>query len=113
MKCAAVTWSSPLHRGVQETSPRPTRPSFACIFTSRNGETECDPPRPLLMANSGLIGTRTGMVSMRLIFMRLPKNLPNGPWGCRVLKPPPEKEAVDRQDDQHEAQPPDAEIFEA
>src|SRR5262245_53266295 len=69
MKCAAVTWSSPLHRGVHETSPSPTRPSSEWTFTSRNGETECDPPRPLLIASSGLIGTRTGIVSMRLIFM--------------------------------------------
>ena len=44
-------------------------PPSVCTFTIRNGDTECDPPRPLLMASSGLIGTRTGTVSRRVIFM--------------------------------------------
>src|SRR6188474_3086514 len=113
MKCAAVAWSSPLQRGVQETSPRPSKPSSVWIFTNRKGETECDPPRPLLMASSGLIGTRIGMVSMRVIFMLSPQNLPDRNGRSRMLKAPPEKEAVDRQNDQHEPEPPDAKILEA
>src|SRR5215207_8752167 len=34
----------------------------------RNGDVACTPPRPDLMARCGLIGTRTGIVSMRVIF---------------------------------------------
>src|SRR5947207_13531472 len=69
MKCAAVNWSSPLHRGVQLASPNPTIPASVCTFTNRNGESECDPPRPDLMAKFARIGTRTGMVSMAVIFI--------------------------------------------
>src|SRR4051794_35589059 len=43
----------------------------------------CDPPRPVRMANSGLIGTLMGMVSMRVIFMsRYRINLHNGRARC-------------------------------
>src|SRR6476660_423751 len=69
MKWAALTWSSPLQRGVQETSPIPTRPLSAWTLTNKNGETECEPPRPLRIASSGLMGTRIGIVSSWLIFI--------------------------------------------
>src|SRR5688572_9528083 len=69
MKWAAETWSSPLQRGVQETSPIPVNPASVWTFTSRNGETTCEPPRPLRIASSGLIGTRMEMVSMWVILI--------------------------------------------
>src|SRR5437667_1364690 len=67
MKCAAVTWSSPLQRGVHDTSPRPVMPSPVRMRTSRNGDTEWYPPLPR-MARCSRIGTRTGIVSMPVIF---------------------------------------------
>src|SRR2546426_11865125 len=42
-------------------------PSSVCIRTSRNGDTEWYPPLPR-MARCSRIGTRTGMVSMPVIF---------------------------------------------
>src|SRR5260370_3831537 len=69
MKCAAVTWSSPLHRGVPETSPRPDTPSSVCTLTRRNGDTEWEPPLAR-MASSRRMGTRTGMQSILVIFMK-------------------------------------------
>src|SRR5207248_2531941 len=71
MRCAPVTWSSPLQRGVQEASPMPVSPASVWTFTRRNGETVCAPPRPLRMANSRLSGTLMGIVSRRVIFTEL------------------------------------------
>src|SRR5262245_28196073 len=78
----------------------------------RNGDTECEPPRPLLIARSGLIGTQIGMVSMREIFIWL-SVLPNGLRRRWMLKAPPEEETVDRENGKDEAEPPDAIVFEA
>src|SRR3954469_2289430 len=98
MKCFAVNWSSPLQRGVHETSPTPVKPSSVSIRTSRNGDVVCVPPRPDLIASHGLIGTRTGMVSTRAIFIgRSPRKHLH-----RVLEPEPQEERVDRQDDPDE-----------
>ena len=72
MKCAAVTWSSPLHRGVQEASPRPTSLRRCGPSPAETAKSTCDPPRPLRIASSGLIGTRTGIVSIDVIFMLIP-----------------------------------------
>src|SRR5260370_2499950 len=69
MKCAGVTWSSPPHRGVHETSPRPDTPSSVCTLTRRNGDTEWEPPLAR-MASSRRMGTRTGMQSILVIFMK-------------------------------------------
>jgi hypothetical protein len=41
-----------------------------CTFTNKNGEVSCVPPRPDLIASSGLMGTRTGIVSIDVIFTR-------------------------------------------
>src|SRR5262245_26813499 len=44
-------------------------PSSVRIVTSKNGDTECDKPRPPRIASAGLMGTRTGIVSIAVIFM--------------------------------------------
>jgi len=53
---------------VQEASPRPVNQRQYALSPNKKGETLCDPPRPLRMANSALSGTLIGMVSMRVIF---------------------------------------------
>src|SRR5438094_560833 len=63
------------------------------------------------MASAGLIGTEIGMVSTRVIFMsrarwKLPRQHPH-----RMLEAEPQEKAVNRPDDAHEDQPPDAEIL--
>src|SRR5688500_14573946 len=45
-------------------------PSSVCTFTITHREVACVPPSPDLIARLGLIGTRTGIVSMRMILMR-------------------------------------------
>src|SRR5438094_789933 len=111
MKCAADTWSSPDQRGVHDASPRPTSPASVCNLTSKNGEVSCVPPRPDLIANSGLIGTRTGIVSTDVIFTRgLPLAMPHV---HRVLKAIPEEESVNPQRDRDEQEPPEAIVLPA
>src|SRR5689334_16471697 len=107
MKCAADTWSSPDHRGVHDASPSPTSPSSVCTFTSRKGEVTCDPPRPDLIASAGLIGTRTGIVSIDVMITRprlSPRRSPRQHLH-RVLETEPEEEPVDRQHGRDEQQP--------
>src|SRR5436190_24074184 len=83
-------------------------PSSVITLTIRNGETVCAPPRPDLIASSGLIGTRMGIVSTAVIFTAAP--LPRQ-HRHRVLKPEPQEETVQPQDHADKQQPPQPPIL--
>src|SRR5438876_808159 len=81
---------------------------------SRKGDIVCDPPRPLLIASAGLIGTLMGIVSMSVIFTLVVPSSPTWPAAKHrhgMLKTEPEEPGVNRQYDPDEQAPPDPEIL--
>src|SRR5437773_1177579 len=69
---------------MHDTSPRPVSPSFVRIRTIRNGDTEWVPPAAL-MARFSRMGTRTGIVSMAVIFKSEYDLQPGGPSPVKLI----------------------------